>query len=70
LSATVAAAACVCGCPQTQAVFLVEAKMFASAHLSSAVAGINRDDRHRQPILLLCSFRYNALFAWLPSWAL
>jgi len=55
---------------QTWPVFPTEAKMFASAHLSSAVAGINRDGSHHQPIsllLLLRSFRYNALFVWLPS---
>jgi len=28
-------------------VFLAEAKMFVSAHLSSAAAGINRDGRRR-----------------------
>ena len=42
-------------------------KCFASAHLSSAAASISRDSRHHEPILLLHSFRYNALFAWLPS---
>jgi len=44
----------------------VGAKMFASAHLSSAVAGINSNGRHREPISLLPSFCHNALFAWLP----
>jgi len=36
-----------------QMVFLAESKMFASAHLSSAVVGINRDGRHHEPISLL-----------------
>jgi len=34
---------------QTWRVFLAKAKMFVSAHLSSAVVGINRDGRHRDP---------------------
>ena len=57
-----------CRCLRT--VFLAEAKMFASAHLASAVVGINRNGCHREPISLLSSFRYNALFAWLPLWTL
>ena len=55
---------------QTRTVFLAEAKIFASTHLSSAVAGINRNGHHREPISLLRSFCYDALFTWLPSWAL
>ena len=42
---------------RTRTVFLAEAKMFATARLSYAVAGINRDGRHREPISLLRSFR-------------
>jgi len=49
----------------TWPVFLTEAKMIASTHFSPGVAGINRDGPHHEPISLLHSFRYNALFAWL-----
>ena len=35
---------------QTRTVFLAEAKMFASAHLSPAAAGINRDGHHCEPL--------------------
>jgi len=35
-----------CRCLRTQTVFLADAKMFESAHLSSAVAGINHNSCH------------------------
>jgi len=39
----------ICRRVRTWRVFLAKAKMFVSAHLSSAVVGINRDGRHRDP---------------------
>jgi len=35
-----------CSCLRTRTVFLAKAKMFASAYLSTAVAGINHDGGH------------------------